>query len=112
MPGFRSNLRQRCQHKAAMLHRWMRDAELLFIHNFVAEKNDIRVDGPRPFWFGPFSSHGLLNREHTLEKLQRRQFGFYGRGTIQEPGSLGGDLYRLRLLKGRNLADGRQLTES
>ena len=102
MHDVRSNLCQRRQHKAAMLHCGMRDAELLRIQNFVAKKNNIHIDGSWPLWFSPLSSHGLLNREHTLQKLQRRQFGLHGYSTVQEPGLLAGHFYRLCLIKVRN----------
>src|SRR5215831_7058463 len=112
MHGFRSNLRQRLQHKTAMLHCWMREAKFLCIQNFVAKKDNIHVDGSRPLWLGPLSSHRQLNREQTLKKLQRGQFGFHGRCTVQKPGLLAGDFYRLRLIKGRNLTDCAQFTQA
>jgi len=112
MHDFRSYLRQRLQHEAAMLHRGMRDAQFPGIQSFVAKKNNIHIDGPRPFRFRPPSSHGLFNPEQTPKKFQWPQFGLHGCGTVQEPGLLADDLYRLRLIKGRNPADGPQCTQS
>jgi hypothetical protein len=111
MPHTCSNLRQRLQNKPPQMHRRMRNRQPWPLHRSIPKKQNINVEGPRPFAQIAHPPSPRLNRKNPREHFFRTQRGVQLNHTIQKP-TLLRDLDRLRLIERRNRDHLTQLAQS
>ena len=112
MNRFSIDLRQRRQHKPALVHRRMRHLQSRLVNHLIAEQQNVYVYLAWPLWRCciALASHAALNLQQTAHQLLRRFLCVQFDSAIQEP-RLRGELDRLGLIKRRNFADIAQLRQ-
>jgi hypothetical protein len=96
-----SDLDQRFQNKAPLMHGRMRNLQARLIHYKIAEQNDVYINLARALVAHAETSHRPFDVQRQLEKLSRRFPSFDGRDAVQKP-RLVGDLYRLGFIERRD----------
>ena len=90
MPRVRGNFCEGFEHKAALVHGWMRYGQTPGLDHGISKQQNVDVDVARAFLLLTPAAHLLLDGQYPIDQLPGHFLRVQFDGAVQEPG-LGGE---------------------